>query len=685
MPSNATPYGNREAHWFPSTAFTVFGRAIRAIHGWTGRRFSAGPRNMEEMLEWAVRHDEYSVYSFDIFDTLLRRRVDPPEEVKRLVAVHVAQRLAARGMEREAAAIVAERNKVERSLQQAAISKGLDAVAFLDDIMAGTLKSIGAEGLLDWQDIVNYELALEKAATEPMPGVQEVLACLRADGKRVVAVSETYLSAAQMASLLEHHGLLRFFEKLSISCELGKSKLTGNLFRHLRDNEPGKLVHIGDNYDFDYRVPRNLGLKSLWFHSRDEQRRRRALRKLAAGRNRLAYVNCLVGSADKDRPTLYQIGHDVLGPALTVFVHCVAERARRDRIERLFFVARDGYVMKKIYAILAATIYQNETVPAGEYLCLSRLPVRAASAGAFGLAHVLEAYHYLADSPKRPISMADILTSYGMNPAAFAAIARQHQLDIDASVPGLPENANVRRLVEDADFQRTATAQALAATGLLRSYLTSAGFMGKGKVALVDANSEGLTQSLMAMVFRNDPQYPEVRGYYFCLINLGLRPAPVLADTGGATGFVSDWRTAPPSDHSLFKHFGMVIELFSHPNHGVTIGYKNIGDRTVPLFRRTPQESQYHLTSQGLQGILDYARAYGARYNLHQTPCDDLLPDIRHHVKEWVSATPSAHLKALEGLLVTSDWPRETSNPIVHGTFLGTASKMARRALRQFR
>jgi hypothetical protein len=93
---------------------------------------------MEDIPRWAEHHREYSVYSFDVFDTLLRRRLDPPEEVKLLVAQRISECLAGSGIDRDAEGILAERNKVEDDLRQAARSRGLDLGASLDDIMAGT-------------------------------------------------------------------------------------------------------------------------------------------------------------------------------------------------------------------------------------------------------------------------------------------------------------------------------------------------------------------------------------------------------------------------------------------------------------------------------------------------------------------------------------------------------------------
>ena len=646
-------------------AFAVAPRAIQAIHTRARRLLTRGPHTMEEIRCWSQQHGEYSVYSFDVFDTLLRRRVDPPEEVKRLVAQHISECLAGSGIQRDAEGILAERDKVEGGLRQAARSRGLDPGASLDDITAGTLKSIGAAAILNWQETVKYELALEKTATEPMPSVREVLTYLRSKQKRIVAVSETYLSSSQMASILEHHNLLQYVDRLYISCDLGKSKATGNLFRHVVEQEGGKVVHIGDHYTFDYQIPKRLNIKALWFHSTDEQHRKRQLRKLSAGRNKLAYVNAIVGSADQRESELYRIGHDVLGPALTVFVHNVAESARQEGIPRIFFMARDGFAMKKIYDILRITICIEPGFPTGTYMCLGRIPVRLASVENFTYAQILDVYPYIARFRGDKVSFADILKSYGLDPGHFIEIAKQHDIEIDEPIGGSTLETKLLTLLEGSDFQEIVRVETSAVRRLLREYLANIGFMGESKVAVVDANAEGVTQLLLDRAFRGDKDYPVVTRYYFNALNLNQTGGSINLDLPQVKGMVSDWRNDSEIEQGLFFTFGMLLELFAHPNHGVTIGYRKVNSRILPVFKKTPQESQYQMTSQALKGMLSYANDYGTGYRLHNCASEELLVHLRNNIRKWVASPPKRDAVGLVNLFTTSDWPRESHNTLV--------------------
>ena len=138
---------------------------LPSLHG----RLPCGFKSMEQILAWLERHNQYDVYSFDVFDTLLRRRIDPPELVKQLVAEHISELLARSGTHVSPKEILTHRTRVEEALWRKAESGGKDADYHLDDVVAETLKAIKAERVLGSEQIVNYEIGLEKKATQPTP------------------------------------------------------------------------------------------------------------------------------------------------------------------------------------------------------------------------------------------------------------------------------------------------------------------------------------------------------------------------------------------------------------------------------------------------------------------------------------------------------------------------------------
>lgn len=638
---------------------------LPAIH----TRFLSVCTSMEDVLRWVGRHTYYDVYSFDVFDTLLRRRIEPPEVIKHRVAEHISELMAHCEIYVSPEHVLAQRYEAEKGLLPVALSRGEDADYCLDDVITETLKALGADNVLDSEETINYEIGLEKKATEPMPGARAVLSYLRSRGKRVICISDSYLSPNQMGTILEHHGLLKYIDKLYVSSDAGKRKSTGKLFQHVIENEGSKMVHIGDNYTSDNIIPGRFGIRTLWFHSRGEEQRKSELIRLLNGENKMNYVNAVIRSADMDSTALHRIGYDVLGPALTVFVHIVAEQARKDDIEMIFFLARDGYVMKKIYEILRSDVCSNYSFPIGKYMCLGRLPVRLASVNKFTIAEVSEVYPYIQRFGGKDINFGDVLRSYGFEPGHFLGITKRYQIDIDEPIGDPARDMKLHELLGSNEFQKIIAVRSDEVRNLLREYLISIGFMGRRKVAIVDANAEGITQSLLDRTFLNDKDYPMVSRYFFNAVNLNYFNAANLnenmnsinLDLPQVSGIVSDWRSSPKDELGRLFIFGMLIELFSHPDHGVTVGYKNVNGKIMPIFRKTPQESQYYMTSQGLQGILSYARDYSSYYCLHNYSCKELLEPLKANIRQWMDFPPKKHGEALKDLFLISDWPKESS------------------------
>jgi len=629
-------------------------------------RLPSGLESMEALFRWLTRHSGYDVYSFDVFDTLLRRRIDPPELIKALAAEYFSTRLAQHEINISLVEMLAQRNRCEELLLQQALSKGRDADYCLDDVMAETLKAIKAERVLGSEQIVKHEIGLEKKAAQPMPGTVEVLSYVKSMGKRVICISDSYLSVEQMATILESQGLMRYIDKLYVSCEIGKRKSTGRLFQHVLEQEGRNLVHIGDNYNSDKLIPRGLGITALWFHSRSEQGRKNDLRKLLHGKNRMNYVNAIIKGSERHKSELQRVGYEVLGPALTLFVHNVAEQARKDKVEALFFIARDGYAMKKIYETLQGTVYAESALPPGRYMCVGRLPVRLASLHELNYAQMLDAYAYISRFRDRSVNLKDIMGSYGLEPDDFIGIAKQYGLDLNEAIIDPAQDERLHRLLGSNELKEIVRIKSAEARELLRNYLASIGFMGKKKVAVVDANAEGLTQTILDMIFSNDKDYPEVNRYYFNLLTLNVKSETgTNLDLSRVTGVVSDSRRDSENEQRPFRLLGMLIELFAHPNHGVTVGYESVNGKTIPVFRKTPQESEYPLTSRGLQGILSYAHDYGVYYQLHNYRCEQLLEDMKGDIKQWVVHPPKRDVKVLKDFFLTSDWPIQSNHRLI--------------------
>jgi HAD superfamily hydrolase (TIGR01549 family) len=107
------------------------------------------------------------------------------------------------------------------------------------------------------------------------PEVLPTLEQLRQRGYRIGSVTNRALGGEPFREELEHHGLLDYFEVLSISCDLGYMKPHAAIFQHALealDVAPEETVMVGDSLRADVAGAQALGMTAVWKpnHSSEE-------------------------------------------------------------------------------------------------------------------------------------------------------------------------------------------------------------------------------------------------------------------------------------------------------------------------------------------------------------------------------------------------------------------------------
>ena len=218
-----------------------------------------------------------------------------------------------------------------------------------------------------------------------MPGIDILLSKLKND-YRLIAVSDTYLPLDIIESLLESAGLRDYFERIYCSCEYRLNKGSGRLFGKILEIEeisPDQILHIGDNAISDYTIPKGLGISSIHLYDEWNMKRRKFLQNLQDRENKSDFwkgfsfthkilsIKRQLGNPSFPEDEFYSWGKHTVGPLLTLYIHLVITELRNEGIERFYFVARDGFILQKIFNILSDKLYGN-AVGSPQYLYLSR-------------------------------------------------------------------------------------------------------------------------------------------------------------------------------------------------------------------------------------------------------------------------------------------------------------------------
>ncbi len=182
--------------------------------------------------------DDVDVISFDIFDTIVKRKTGDPDSIFRAMEDELRIDGFAKARER------AEKEARKKTDRQE-IS--------LEDIYSQLTNNTGH----NINELQQLEIETEIKMCVPVEKTVSLFNELIEKGKMIILVSDMYLPREVMEEILKRCRISGY-SKLYISSEEGVTKKTGDLFDFvLRDlNLKKKLLHIGDNPVGDYLVPK---------------------------------------------------------------------------------------------------------------------------------------------------------------------------------------------------------------------------------------------------------------------------------------------------------------------------------------------------------------------------------------------------------------------------------------------
>ena len=230
----------------------------------------------------------FDLVSVDLFDTLMLR--DHSIQLGRFneVARCVSKKLTLAGYTVETKLLRDLRRRVHEAAYQAvAFERPAGDVTF-DAMVAIQLTQLGLPQTLG-RLFNEAEREVEARHLLPNKQLASVLTTLRRSGKRVVAISDMYIGKNDLLPLLHQVMVHSPVEEIYVSCDLGVTKQSGQLFARVATLEQvplARILHCGDNEHSDVVMPHAAGCQAVllrrpgWMHLR---RGISALQGLVAG------------------------------------------------------------------------------------------------------------------------------------------------------------------------------------------------------------------------------------------------------------------------------------------------------------------------------------------------------------------------------------------------------------------
>lgn len=608
------------------------------------------------------RLDRVSHVAVDVFDTLLARCVGDPQEVQQAVCRALGEHLGV-----DASVVYQARQRAEAELRAEAVQAGLDHECRYSDLLPRWFAHCGQPHATEaWQLAYQLELDLESAALRVKPDVQEFLDWAREQGLMLFAISDMYLDGDMVRELLQRQGLDGYFAAVYVSADHLLGKHSGRLFAKVLQEQgldAAAIVHIGDNPVSDRRMACRTGIQGIWLYEKPELRRRerqtlsaRMARRggIWQGRHFFECVQTRIQQHDGLNPRhfLFRYGRDVLGPAFSVFMQGLQERLQQraadgQPVDRLFFVARDGFLFQKMYQAAGGTVPHD-------YLYLSRRVITAA-ATADGLTHAQATVAFY--NPKQQ-GLASVCKVYGLPEEVLRPLAVRHGFQDFAAPLHDWHDPRLLAFLADEEVQAAIRAHGEQHRELLARYLQQAGFFGRQRVALVDIGWNGTVQRFLQQAFGARDDFPSLHGYYFAFVP---KLYADLADNPAYEGIVHDSRRNNACER-IPTEFEEIFEQGARSPEATTLGYTDLGGKVVPLLKgddapdRRAELACNPLVAQLQEGVLHHWEHYRAVQALTGYRSAQLLPYV-HGILERAIVYPSRQeIAELAKLVHTEDF-----------------------------
>lgn len=315
----------------------------------------------------------YDVVSFDVFDTLVMRKIFNQSDIFELLQIDANKKWKTD--------IPIKEIRI-RSVAMAGICEPT-----LEDIYEVIEKEIG---LTDEQKtwLMNREIQLEEEFCAPRESMI-VLCNMIKETKPVYFVTDMYLPVKTIKKILRNAGIngqINLWE----SSEIKVDKASGGLWEKFKKKFENKSIcHVGDNIVSDYEMPQKYGIDSIRILSPVELMKNslKTWTAQAVNLSESIYAGLLMAKSYSDPFAFHNkngrlminsfedLGYFLYGGTIFTFLKWMIDRSSELKIKRLLFMARDGYWLIEDYLFLCNLLLSKNNklqLPEAEYLPISR-------------------------------------------------------------------------------------------------------------------------------------------------------------------------------------------------------------------------------------------------------------------------------------------------------------------------
>lgn len=399
-----------------------------------------------------------------------------------------------------------------------------------------------------------------------------------AQGNYIIVVTDFYLPKKFFEYIFHHFGILDYVNNIFVSCEIGKRKSTGNLYKYILNLYPVSPNHftmIGDNRESDDTIPRTLGIKTILvpYDSKLTINKRAPLKKNVMQLTKTTQNNIFSGYS----------------AALYLFCERLYVEAKKNDISVLLFCSREGQNLKEMFDIYQNTLYPHNLILT-KYLYVSRRSTLLPSLKDFKdekFERIFRQYHELI--------VKDFLKSIGFENSEIDDL---HKAGVDinsiVSKQNLSQMAQYDLLVDL--YNKKRKSQRI----LIKKYLKQLNNGNNETIFLVDIGWKGTIQDNIYEIYDREIK---IAGFYFGLFKC------ISTSTNSKKGLMFE-ESSNSNFYNIYSNNYVDLEKVFAADHGPTVCYVQKNNMAEPNISNKYEDIEIY------QFINDWQRAMNSSFKM---------------------------------------------------------------------
>ena len=306
----------------------------------------------KELLQKIKRAD---VISFDLFDTLISRRILLNTDIFDLVDAELQRQ----------GVLIPDFSKLRLAAEK---ELSREFSPRLEEIYDALLEKIGGS-FVNASELAIMEERIDASTLVARTAMCDLLQFVAEEGKTIVITTDSYYSENRIREWLDRLEI-RKYERILVSCEYGTSKTQKLFDRLLEQYDNLQILHIGNDDTADIEPAQARGIWTHRIYSSVD------LFDSLGGLGIDRYVNTLsdrikVGlfitrlfndpfyfEKEENRVSIsssYDIGYLICAPIIADFILWLKQKCDNFNIQQILFCARDGFLIGRLYRKIETT------------------------------------------------------------------------------------------------------------------------------------------------------------------------------------------------------------------------------------------------------------------------------------------------------------------------------------------